>query len=369
MNPNAGTPWTVVHDFAFAHGGAEVVTSALADEVLDGAPVRYLAGDPEVVARLQKSGDVGVLLPEWLATERSFRALTPAYPWLTRGVTPIEGNVLASSYAFAHHVRCTGTKVVYCHSPLRQVWSGYDDYTSTGPWMNRTVTRITASYLRRKDVEASARADLYIASGQPVAQRLERYYGMRGVPVIAPPVDTRHFVSRGREREDFYLWVGRVIEPYKRLSVVLEAFSDLRASRLLVAGSGPDLARLQRGAPRNVSFLGWQGKDALADLFSRARAVIFSSEDDFGLVPVEAMACGAPVVALRAGGAATTVAEGMTGTFYESPTSSALVRAIREHETGSWDENVIVNHAQQYGIEAFTTKMRELLQFAPELTS
>ncbi len=360
--------WTVVHDWMFVPAGAEVVTSALAKNVLRNAPVRYIAGSPDVTTSLRLPPGSAPLLPDNIINKENYRYFTPIYPALLRSLAPIRGNILASSYAFAHHLRCTGIKVVYCHSPLRQIWSGAENYQAEGALLNRIGLRLTTPLLRRLDRSGSNTATAYIAASRAVASRIEDYYGRSQVPVVTPPVDDNIFrFEPSLRRGDDYLWVGRITEPYKRLRIVLEAFRSLPTLRLVVAGDGPDRAALERIAPRNVAFVGWKNKSEIAKLYQSARGVVFASEDDFGLVPVEAMSCGASLIAYNGGGAAETVVEGKSGLLFEAPTPEAIRNALQQHSEICWQSELIAASAAQYSLESFVTKMQEsLLQIIDE---
>lgn len=361
--PACVAPWTVSHDFMFMAGGAEVSTLVLANNVLCGAPVRYLGGTREVVDQLGFLGAVSPLTSRALVTHRTHRALAPLYPQLLARVTPIEGNLMASSYAYAHHVPCTGKKIVYCHSPMRQIWSSYSTYSGVDrPLPGRIGLNVFRDYLRRADVQAAHSADLYIATSNTVAARLADYYGIGGAPVVAPPVDSTvfHFDPSMQRRED-YLWVGRITEPYKRLSLVLEAFRELPQQRLMVVGDGPDRKALERTAPRNVTFVGWQEPTTVARLYHQCRGVIFPSEDDFGLVPVEAMSCGASLIAMNAGGPAETTIPEVTGVLFDRPDVASLKSAIARHALIDWQREIIAKHAIRYGVDTFSERMRELI--------
>ena len=357
------TDWTVSHDFAFVFGGAEWVTRMLSTELLPGSRTVVLTGDPAVNAKLNAARPAQQLMPQWV-NRGTYRMATPLYPRMIRQLPPVEGNVIASSYAFAHHVRATGRTVVYCHSPLRQAWTGSTTYASNGPMLERAGTRLLSNSLRQADVEAAARAHTYVATSRAVQQRLATFYGRPDAPIVPPPVNDGIYRPTGVEREDFYLFVGRLTEPYKKLGVLLKAFGYLPGKRLVVAGDGRDRARLEAMAPFNVEFLGWQSQEQLAGLYNRARALIFPSEDDFGLVPVEAMSCGLPVLAYAAGGALDTVEQGRTGLFFEEQTPVMVTKAITAFESHQWDRADIVAHASTYSRQNFVRRMSQVLEYA-----
>ena len=159
-------------------------------------------------------------------------------------------------------------------------------------------------------------------------------------------------------------WVPRGIadDLYKRLGLLLEAFREVPGRQLVVAGDGRDRQHLQRTAPSNVRFLGWQSATEVAALYNRARALLFPSEDDFGSVPVEAMACGVPVLAYGSGGALDTVVPESTGLFFDEHTSAAVAKSIMQFEAMDWDEDAIVAHSRRYGIGTFVSRMRQVLE-------
>jgi glycosyltransferase involved in cell wall biosynthesis len=360
-SPADDQPWTVVHDFCFNYGGAERVTETVARRLLPDADVLFLGGSREVAERMGVGHRARFLLPERLVTERNYRQLFPFYaPWLTR-IRPLPGNVFASSYAFAHHLPSNGRKVVFCHSPLRHIWSGLEEYQQQFGHRGGTALRTVAPLLRTLDRTAALRADVYVTTSRDVQSRVERYYGLPDTPVVPPPIDTQTFRPEPSSRPgEYYLWVGRIVEPYKRLSLVLEAFAHNRKP-LVVAGSGRDEARLRAGAPPNVTFLGDVPSAQLRSLYSGARALVFPSTDDFGMVPLESMACGTPVIAHRSGGALDTVLEGITGVFFDSTNAESLNQAIDRLQRYTWDMATIRAHASEFSEARFVQRLQELL--------
>lgn len=350
--------WTVAHDYLFHDGGAELVTRHIGRDLLPGSDLLYLAGS-SILANSMTDGRQRRLLPLNLS-EKSYRYLVPAMPALVAAQPPIDGNLLASSYAFVGGLRAVGKKVIYCHSPLRQIWSGRTSYASTGPLLERSAVLAFGPLLRRFDVQAARSADLLVSTSRAVQARAERYYGIQS-PIVAPPFDDDlFFYSEGPKRD--FVWTGRITEPYKRLSLVIEAFRSLPDRVLTVVGDGRDRERLERLSPANVRFVGWLPREAIARVYQEASAVIFSSEDDFGIVPVEAMATGTPVIALGRGGAVDTVLEGETGIFFNEPTAAAVLAAVRRFDQHSWDHgDVAAITRRRFGRERFLAEMKELI--------
>ncbi|MBO1752653.1 glycosyltransferase [Actinotalea sp. BY-33] len=360
--PEKPRNWTVAHDFCFDFGGAERVSALLSQEVAGDGPLISLGGDATM---FEDAGidEVTIRHPRTFR-ESSYRQASLAMPLLSRATAPVEGNLLASSYAFSHHVRATGTKVVYCHTPLRQVWSGAEMYSSSLPAPLRGAANGAMGVLRAMDRRAAHEASAYVANSHAVAQRVEEFYGIEPAAVAHPPYDPQ-FHPRDVPREDTYVWVGRIVEPYKRVEPLIESFRDHPERRLVIIGDGRDAARLRATAPPNVSFVGPRSTAEIAEAYSSARAVLFPSEDDFGLVPVEAMACGTPVVALGRGGALETVVEGETGVLFPEPTPAHISAALDRFEEATWDEEAISRYARiTFSRETFVRVMRQVLHAA-----
>jgi len=366
--PSAGGPaprWAISHDFAFDFGGAERVTALLASDVLPDAPVLLLGGDPEVIERMGIADRVRFMLPRSLVTAGSYRttslALSPRLTW--RRAWP--GPLLASSYAMAHWIRARGETVVYCHSPLRHAWAP-DDYLASASGLTAVGFRAAVGPLRWADRRAAGRAGRYVATSHNVRDRIAGAYGRHDVPIVPPPTDTERFAPGAeRRRAGRFLLAGRLVEPYKRVGLALDAFAARPDLELVVAGDGRDAAALRRRAPGNATFVGHVDEVELARLMRESTALLFPSRDDFGMVPVEAMATGTPVVAFRGGGAVDTVVDGVTGTFFDRPVVEDVVRALDVAAATTWDHDAIVAHAERFGAARFVDAMRTLLGLGP----
>jgi glycosyltransferase involved in cell wall biosynthesis len=244
----------------------------------------------------------------------------------------------------------------YCHSPMRYIWNMFHDYRKRSGFVTRMVMPPVSHYLRSWDVIAAARVYQFAANSENVARQLNTYY-RRDATIIYPPVSVDDFSAvPSNQLEDYYLLVGELVA-YKRPDLAIEAFNLLR-KKLVVIGGGEMLPRIRAQAGPTISVLGPQPFDILRRNYARCRALVFPGEEDFGIVPVEAMASGRPVIAFKKGGATESVVEGRTGTFFEKQTVQDLVDAIERCESLSLDSSSIVEHARTFGPGRFAKSMK-----------
>jgi glycosyltransferase involved in cell wall biosynthesis len=245
--------------------------------------------------------------------------------------------VISSSHAVAKGVTVSpdALHVSYVHTPMRYAWDLQFVYLREERLhgLRGLALRWLLHRLRLWDHRSAAGVDRFVANSRFVARRILKAY-RRNADVIYPPVDTDFFCPEGA-RDDYYIAVSRLIG-YKRIDLLVDAFAQLPELRLVVVGDGPQYARLKAAAPANVELAGHLAANALRDRLRRARAFLFASVEDFGIAPLEALACGTPVIALRRGGAAETVAglesEAPTGVFFEEQSVAAVVSAVRTFE-------------------------------------
>jgi glycosyltransferase involved in cell wall biosynthesis len=296
--------------------------------------------------------------------------------------------VLSLSHCVAKsvHVPPGAPHVCYCFTPMRYAWHMREAYFGTEDGSRKTgdekrtchshslssrVFRASSSLrewtlagLRRWDRRTADRVTHFVAISRTVRQRIRECYGRDSV-VIHPPVDVGFYTPELRPREDFYLCVSALV-PYKRTDLAITACNRLRR-KLIVIGSGPEEPRLRAMAGPSVSLLGWQSDGVIRDHYRRCRALLFPGVEDFGIVPVEAQACGAPVIALGSGGAtetiiAATATRAGTGLFFSSPTAESLVRAIEQFEAGRvhMSPQLARAHAENYCESHFVRQIQRL---------
>ncbi len=349
----------VIHDWLNGMRGGEKVLEALLD-LYPSATVYTLFHERGKVSPLIESHPI---VTSWLdrlpAIYRYYRNLLPLFPsavesWDLRGFDL----VISSSHAAAKGVRPSGAlHVCYCHTPMRYIWDAEDDYTLS-PWHHAGLGLVRGR-LQRWDCEAAGRVDQFIANSRFVRERIRKYYG-RDAEVIYPPIDTHFFTpSSSLERDDFFLAVGALVA-YKRIDLVVQAFNTLNR-RLIIAGAGPELKKLRGMAKSNIDFIGWVSDEKLRRLYQTAKGLVFPAREDFGMVAVEAQACGCPVIAFSAGGSLETVEDGLNGILFAEQSADDLVRAIRRFEMMSWPEGRIRHQVEMFSREAFKTGIRKVI--------
>lgn len=274
--------------------------------------------------------------------------------------------VLSSSHLVAkgvltHHGQL---HVCYCHTPVRYAWDMYHDYLRGGNLHNGSVKSWVSRYmlhrLRQWDVLSSYRVDHFIANSHYVRKRIRKIY-RRDAKVIYPPVDVDRFRLM-TEKEDYYLAFSRLV-PYKRMDLIVQAFANTRR-RLLVVGNGREMEKLKSMATTNIEFLGFQPDENIAPLMQKAKALVFAALEDFGIIPVEAQACGTPVICLNQGGTAETVIHGKTGIHFPEQTVEAIRQAIDafENRQDQFDPEIISQLAQKFSINHFRQEINQYIE-------
>jgi glycosyltransferase involved in cell wall biosynthesis len=356
----------VFHDNFAQMGGAEKVAEEIY-ALLPGAMLHSTLAVPEILsAKLCEAKIKTSWMQHLPALKRHFRHYFLFYPIAVETVDLSGYDLIVSScFGYAKGLRkgADAIHVCYCHTPMRWVWR-YDDYSERAGFgrLTRKLLPILLAGLKRWDLRASRRPDYFIANSHFVAARIKKLYGRDSV-VIPPPIDVRRFQPDATQ-EDYYLVLSRLV-PYKRIDLAIEACTRLN-HRLLIVGDGPDRARLEKLAGPSISFLGRQPDEAVARYAARCRALLFPGEEDFGMTPLEVNAAGRPVIAFRAGGALETVVEGVTGLFFNQPTTVSLARAIEDFEFYSWDSAVLRAHACKFDRAIFRDRLLEFLhQVAP----
>ncbi|MCX5796593.1 MAG: glycosyltransferase [Elusimicrobia bacterium] len=366
-----------VHDWLTGMRGGEKVLEA-ACELFPDAEIYTLIHRPDRISGLINSKGVHV---SWLnslpGVHRYYRYLLPLMPSAIRGFDLGDCDlVLSFNHCVAKGVPMTrrpGKRrplhICYCHTPMRYVYDEFHAYFADGSraWLKRGAGWLRP-HLMRWDKKTSRGVDLFIANSENVRQRIQKAY-TRDSAVIHPPVDTGFFTPSppggGAGPRPYYLSAGALV-PYKRVDLAIAACRRLNAP-LKIVGVGTEEQRLRRlaaGAP--VEFLGWQSGEALRELYRDCEALLFPQNEDFGITPVEAMACGRPVIAYKKGGALETVIEGVTGTLFDAQTPKALADAMQRARQTRFEPAAIRSHALQFDVRHFKSRLAGFVEQAWE---
>ncbi len=243
---------------------------------------------------------------------------------------------------------------------MRYAWDQFDAYFGVdrvGRVAN-AVARPVLAWLARWDRATASRVDRFLANSHYVAGRIARYYNRRAT-VLYPPVDTQFFTPDNDAPAPYFLVVSALV-PYKRIEVAIDAANRLGVP-LKIVGAGPDRERLRARGGSGVEFVGQIDDEALRDVYRRAQAILLPGEEDFGIVPVEAMACGRPVIALARGGATETVVDRTTGLLVDEATPAAFADAMAEASRAAWDAVAIRAHAERFSRERFESSLEAIL--------
>lgn len=354
----------IVHDFLTQLAGAERVVIALHD-LFPQADVYTLVYDERSSRGAFKDWNITPSFLQHGLISRNRKYAVGLYPLAIESFDLSGYDLVISSGAFAKGAltRPETTHINYCHTPTLFLWSWTHQYLREQNlgWLTGSYVRHVLHKTRQWDRLAAERPDYWIANSHNVQERITKYYRKTST-VIYPPVATARF-RMADKIGDYFIYVGR-LSAYKRPALVVETFNKLGLP-LKVVGEGEQLDLLRSRAGKNVEILGWQDDKTTADLISRSRALIFPVEEDFGIVPVEAMAAGRPVIALDRGGALETVVDGKTGVFFPEPTFASLTAAIKRFQSleRGFDSSIIRAQARRFDTAVFKKK---ILSFVSE---
>jgi glycosyltransferase involved in cell wall biosynthesis len=352
----------IVHERFTEAGGSERVVEQL-HRIWPEAPIYAAVIDPDAVPLSLRDADL-----RSSRLEHRYRG-GPSYarflPFLPGAFAHLDlagfDLVVTSHHAFANRVRApAGVPVIsYTHSPARWIWESSMRQGEPGGALGAMALSMFAATQRRPDRAAAGRTRGIVVNSSAVAGRVQRWWGQRST-VVHPPVDVAWFTpDESRVREDFFLFAGRLV-PYKQPLVAVEA-ARRAGVKLVVAGDGRERRAVERLAGAGVEMLGGVDDETLRDLYRRCQALVFPGEEDFGIIPVEAQACGTPVVARRSGGALDTVVDGVTGTLFdpgEDPAVS-LSEQLQAFRPSSFDPAVIRRHAEQFAPDRFRRELEQ----------
>jgi glycosyltransferase involved in cell wall biosynthesis len=355
----------LVHDWLTGMRGGEKVLEALCE----------LYPDADLFTLFHRRGSVSPLIEHrHIETsfvqrlpfaERHYRRYLPLFPWAIEGLRLDRYDlVISSSHCAAKAAvpRRGAIHLCYCHSPMRYAWDQFDAYFGpdrVGTLASRWVYGPVLSRLAAWDARTASRVDRFIANSRHVAGRIRRYYN-RTSTVVYPPVDTIFYQPGTQPPEPHFLIVSALV-PYKRIDLAIDACAHVGAA-LRIIGDGPERQALERRAGPGVTFLGPHSGEVLRDEYRRARAVLLPGEEDFGIVPVEAQACGTPVVALARGGALETVRQQETGVLFDEPTVASMAGALARVSRCAFNPVRLSEHAAQFSRAHHVSALRATIE-------
>ena len=357
-----GVKVALIHHWLTGMRGGEKVLEALCD-LFPNADIFTLVCERDAISeKIRRHRITTSFVQNLPGSPEKFRRYLPLFP---RAAARLDLSgyelVISSDASLVKAVRPDrgAQHICYCHSPPRYLWDLYEIYRSEeAGLLQRLAMPLVAPVLRRADFRAAQRVSRFIANSEAVAGRIRRHYGRESV-VIHPPVDFDFFSAIERAPEDFYLFVGQLVA-YKRADLAVQAFTR-SGRRLVVVGDGPQRGRLESMAGPSVHFVGSVSDEVLRSYYGRCRALLFPNEEDFGIVPVEAQAAGAPVIALGRGGAMETVIDGSTGVVFEEESVAGLQKGIERFESSRFTEDACRANARRFAREVFDQRMREYL--------
>lgn len=356
----------LVHDWLTGMRGGEKVLEVLCELFPEATLLTLLHNKGSVSQTIERHRIRTSFIDRLPMKSKRYRNYLPLFPTAIDSMDFSDYDlILSTSHAVAKGAKPSpgALHICYCHTPMRYVWELYDEYFGPGKagMLTRAAMSMIAPRLRMWDVRASDRVHHFVANSRNVAGRIRQYY-RRPADVIYPPVSTDQFTVS--EKDDGYYLIVSALVPYKRVDLAIHAAREL-GERLVIVGTGPETQKLMALAGRSVDFLGWKSDNELSQLYAGCRALIFPGIEDFGIVPLEAMASGKPVIAFGAGGALETVVENpdcQTGIFFREQTVEALKAALRQLSVLQFDPHKIRKHAMRFDRSVFKESIRRFVE-------
>ena len=363
--PVADLKIAIVHDFLYTYAGAE--------RVLEQMLLCFPNADIFSLFDFLKPDQRGFIMNKPVHTSflqnmplarSKHRAYLPLMPMAIEQLDVSKYDlVISSSYVVAKGIITCPDQlhICYCHSPVRFAWDMQRQYLRDAGLergLKGAVAKAILHYIRVFDVRSSGSVDAFMTNSSFVARRVDKAYRRTATPVF-PPVDTETY-TLCTDKGDYYLTASRMV-PYKRMDLIVQAFTRMPNRRLFVVGEGPEVENIRALAGENVKVVGYQTGERLREYMQHARGFVFAAEEDFGIVPVEAQACGTPVIAYGHGGVTESVIDGITGVFFMEQTVESLMAAVEHFERITWDPRAIRKNAERFSKAVFREKFMEFV--------
>ncbi len=372
----------IIHDWLTGMRGGEKALEVLCEIFPEATIYTLLYNKAKISDTINRMRIKTSFIQQLPLAKRLYRYYLPLFPFAVEQFK-LEGYdlVISSSHCVANGaVSPNGTgRVSYCYTPMRYVWGFHSEYFGGIKIIPKRVIHYIINYLKRWDVNSSKRVDSFVAISENVAGRIEKCYNKKST-VIFPPVDTELFKPFPRDDVGDYFLIVSALVPYKRIDMAVEAFNRLKLP-LIIIGAGTEYKRLKKIAGANITFLGWQPDTKLRDYYARCRALIFPGEEDFGIVPLEAQACGRPVIAYGKGGILESVVplepleknsltglesntkkDFATGIFFRPQTYEALMEAVSNFDDGCFDSGKLRDYAMGFDRQVFKQRFESFVK-------
>jgi glycosyltransferase involved in cell wall biosynthesis len=356
----------LVHDWYYVNGGAEKVIHSLNNIYGDFehyALVDFLGEEDRRYILKGKKVNTS-FIQKWPTAKKNHRKFLQFFPLAIEQFDLNSYDLVISSSASVSKGVLTNLKqlhICYCHSPMRYAWDLYHQYLED----SQLKTGLRGFYakwvlhnIRQWDLITINRVDHFIANSKYVAQRIKKIYNRDSI-VIYPPVDVNQYELK-EEKQDFYLTASRMV-PYKKMATIVEAFNEMPDRKLVVIGDGPDYNKINKLAKDNIELKGFLNSNELKSYMQNAKAFVFAAKEDFGIIPVEAQACGTPIIGFNEGGLKETVIDGKTGVLFDQQTPQAIKKAIEKFEKMSFNAQDIRTNAMRFSSSRFEDEMKAFI--------
>jgi len=355
----------LVHEYLVKLGGGERVLKALSD-LFPWADIFSIIYNPKVVYKILKKRKQihGSFLQNFPLVIKKYQFYLWLMPIAVESFDLAKYDIVISdSHSFGKGIKVPKNvlNICYCYTPTRYLWLNSQEHLEKSSLYARPIKKIIPAFLKilkKWDLKAAARPDIFVSISRTVQKRVKKYYN-RDSQIIYSPIDW-DFFKPTKKISDFFLYVSR-LEPHKKPELAITAFNKLKLP-LKVVGKGSLAEDLKKIAQPNIEFLGEVSDLKLRDLYSSAKAVIFPQEEDLGLIPLEAAACGTPTIAFKKGGATETVIEGITGEFFRRPTAQNLAKTVQRFNYQKFNPIFLRKHAKRFSIQNFQKNIQELIK-------
>lgn len=358
----------IVHDWFVSYAGSERVVESLTN-VWNDADVFVLfnllnESDQKIITK--NKIPITSFLQKFSLIKRHHRKFLPLFPYAMEQFDLSDYDlIISSSHAVAKGVLTNSNQlhICYCHTPIRYAWDLTNQYLKEAnltAGIKGIIAKSILHYIRMWDSATANRPDFFIANSNYISKRIQKIY-KRDSAVIYPPVDTSKFECEVN-KDDYFLTASRFV-PYKRIDLIAEAFSKMPSKKLLIIGNGPEEEKIRSKSGANIEFLGYKSGEELVRYMQKAKGFVFAADEDFGIMIVEALSCGTPVIAFNKGGASETIIDEDNGILYDEQNSDSIIEAVKRFESlkGKFDPHIISNSAKKFDRKIFEEKIREFI--------